>query len=134
MFKNICKINYKEENKTLNEDLGKKIVEEILNGNLGELIEQILNNKTDIIINEEFAVHQISSLDNQLRNENLSSIDFGICEDLLRQKYSISDEEELIIYKIEHKIEGFNIPIIEYVLFNQNGNITLDLSICDNNI
>ena len=107
-------------------------MEEILIGNIGELLEQVLKNKTDIIINEEFAVHQISSLDYQLGNKNLSSIDFGICEDLLRQKYSIDEKEELIIYKIEHKIEGFNIPIIEYVLFNQNGNITLDLSICDN--
>ena len=38
----------------------------------------------------------------------------------------------MIIYKIEHKIEGFNIPIIEYVLFTQNGNINLNLSVCDN--
>ena len=38
----------------------------------------------------------------------------------------------MIIYKIEHKIEGFNIPIIEYVLFNQNGSISLNLTICDN--
>ena len=132
MFKNICKINYKEENKTIKEDLGKKIVEEILNGNLGELLEQVLNNKTDIIINEDFSVHQISSLDYQLGNKNLSSINLGICEDLLRQKYFINDNEELIIYKIEHKIEGFNIPIIEYILFTQNGSLTLDLSVCNN--
>jgi hypothetical protein len=29
MFRKICKINYKEENKTIKEDLGVKIVEEI---------------------------------------------------------------------------------------------------------
>ena len=52
---------------------------------------------------------------------------------LLREKYPIiKDDEELIKYKIEHKIEGFNIPIIEYVLFTQNGNINLNLSVCDN--
>ena len=42
------------------------------------------------------------------------------------------NDEELIIYKVENKVKGFNIPIIEYVLFNQNGSIKLNLSICDN--
>ena len=62
MFKNICTINYKEENKTKSQNLGKKIVEEILNGNLGKLINQVLINKTDIIIYEDYAIHQINSL------------------------------------------------------------------------
>ena len=132
MFNNICKINYKEENKTKKEDLGKKIIEEILNGNLGDLIEQILINKTDIIINEDYAIHQITGLNSQMNNKNLSSLNFGKCQELLKNTYNIKDEEELIIYKIEHKIEGFNIPIIEYILFTQNGSINLNLSICDN--
>jgi len=38
----------------------------------------------------------------------------------------------LILYEIEHNVEGFNIPIIEYVLFNENGSMQLNLSICDN--
>ena len=37
----------------------------------------------------------------------------------------------MIIYKIESKIKGFNIPIIEYVLFNKNGSVKLNLSLCD---
>ena len=127
MFNNICKINYKEENKTKKEDLGKKIVEDILNGNLGDLISEVLNNKTDIIINEDYAIHQITGLNSQPKDSNLSTIDFKECENLLRGKYPIiKDEEELIIYKIEHKIEGFNIPIIEYVLFTQDGSINLN--------
>ena len=135
IFKNICKISYKEENKTLKEDLGKKIVEEILSGNLGELLDQIIKEKSDIIIEEENSIHQISSLDFQKNNTNFTSIDFEKCEDLLRQKYlSNETEEDFIIYKIEHIIEGFNIPIIEYVLFTQNGSISLDLSICDNTL
>ena len=65
IFKNICRISCKEENKTLKEDLGKKIVEEILSGNLGELLDQIIKEKSDIIIEEENSIHQISSLDFQ---------------------------------------------------------------------
>ena len=133
MFKNLCRINYKEENKTKNEDLGKHIFEEILNGNLSELLEQIIKEKSYFIIEEENSMHQISSLDFQMNDTRFSSIDFGQCKDYFIQKYSINEtKEELIIYKIEHIIEGFNIPIIEYVLFTQNGSISLDLSICEN--
>ena len=38
----------------------------------------------------------------------------------------------MILYEIEHNVEGFNIPIIEYVLFTQDGKKQLNLSICDN--
>ena len=130
MFNGICKIN--NENLTKNEKLSTKIVDEILNNNLNELLEDIIKNNNDVIIEEDNAVHQITSLKNQNGKNNLSSIDFGGCEDLLRSKYKINETEELIIYKIEHIIDGFNIPIIEYVLFNQNGNERLNLSICDN--
>ena len=85
---------------------------------------------SSIIINEKDEVHQITALSNQ-KDKNLSSISFGLCEDILKNYYKINDEE-LIIYKVENKIKGFNIPIIEYVLFNQNGSIKLNLSICDN--
>ena len=132
MFKNICTINYKEENKTKSQNLGKKIVEEILNGNLGKLINQVLINKTDIIIYEDYAIHQLNSLNNKDGKNNISFVDFKQCEELLRKKYGLNDTEELIIYKIDHKIEGFNIPIIEYILFTQNGSINLNLNICDN--
>ena len=132
ILKNKCILNYQEENQTKKEDIGKKIVEEILSGNLGELLEEIINTNSDISFKEEYALHQISSLNYQKGNQNLSSIDFGECEEYLRKTYHIDEKEELIIYKIEHKIEGFKIPIIEYVLFSQNGSISLDLSICNN--
>ena len=81
-------------------------MKKFLNGNLGDLINEVLNSKSDFIINEENAIHQITSLNHQPKNSNLSSIDLKECEKLLREKYPIKDEDELIIYKIEHKIEG----------------------------
>ena len=129
IFRHKCRINYKEKN---NENLSNKIVEDILNGNLREILEQILLNKTEFIYMEDYAVHQITTLDNQIGEHNLSNINFGECEKILREKYINNSDEELIIYKIENKIDSFNIPIIEYVLFNKNGSIKLNLSICDN--
>ena len=84
-----------------------------MDGKLDELLEQIIQNKTEIIIHENYAIHQITSLNNQLNNSNLSSIDFNECENILKQEYSINREEELLIYKIENIVKGFNIPIIE---------------------
>ena len=123
MFKNKCSSNY-------NEDLGKRIVDEILKGNLGELLKEVINSNSDITFKENNITYQISSYNYQRLNKNLSSVDLGKCESLLRSKYGILDEE-LIIYKIEHSFEGFNIPIIEYILFSQNGSISLNLSLCD---
>ena len=82
IYKDICKINYKDKNIKLST----KIIEEIINGNLDELLEQIIQNKKEIIFNEDYAIHQITSLNNQLNNSNLSSIDFKECEDLLRNE------------------------------------------------
>ena len=131
MFQDICKVNYKGENFENREDISKKIIDEILNGELSELLEKVLANNTDLVFSDNYATHQISSLQFQKGNKNLSSVDFGECEGYLRTKYGIKDEV-FIIYKIEHKVDGFNIPIIDYVLFTQNGSINLDLSICNN--
>ena len=60
-----------------------------------------------------------------------SSIDFRKKKKYLRNISGISSEEEIILYKIEHNIEGFNIPIIEYLLFTQDGKIQLNLSLCE---
>ena len=130
IYKNICKKNFIGENEPKKTNLGVKIVEEILNGNMGDLLEQVLQNNS-IVIKENNTIHHITSLNNQKDNNNLSTIVFGDCEDRLKKIYNIRNEE-IIIYKIEHKIEGFNIPIIEYALFNENGSIRLNLSICEN--
>ena len=130
MFNKVCKLNYKDEE--LKEDLSSKIVEDILNGNLDELLKQVLIEDSDLTFEEEDSIHQITSLANQMNRMNLSSIDLKECENLLRREYKINDTEELIIYKIEHSVAGFNIPIIEYVLFTQDGSQRLNLTICNN--
>ena len=44
----------------------------------------------------------------------------------------MKENEEIILYEVEHYIEGFNIPIIEYALFTEDGKKQINLSICDN--
>ena len=109
-----------------------KIIENIKNGTMKGVISQVLKtNKTVVIQNGEEA-HLISALSGNLQRADFSSIDFGSCEQLIRTKNGINDDEELLLYEVEHTIKEFNIPIIEYVLFTENCTTQLDLSICNN--
>ena len=131
IFTKICKINYKDANNTQIEKLKNKIIEEILNGNLGPLLSEILYGNSTYMIENENDAHFISTIKGQLSTINFSSVDFGECEKYLRNVSRIGNDEELIMYKIEHYVEGFNIPIIEYMLFTQDGRIRLNLSLCE---
>ena len=73
----------------------------------------------------------ISTLSNQIDN-NSSFIDLGNCSNKLKSQNVINDTEELVIIKIEDKIEGINIPIIQYEIYSKNGT-KLNLDICKNN-
>ena len=129
MFINKCKKN----NKNLTQNLNIEIIQEIMNGDLKDLISKVLtlNEENNFIIKDNYDVHLLSTVGNQLNKNEYSSIDFGECEKYLRNISGISSEEEIILYKIEHNIEGFNIPIIEYLLFTQDGKIQLNLSLCE---
>ena len=68
-------------------------------------------------------------------NENMTSIDLGKCETLLKNFYNIT-EEKLYIKKVDIMQENMNIPKIEYSVYSKlNGSnlIKLNLSICQDN-
>ena len=102
-----------------------------IKNNLNDLLYNIVKDKKDLILEDEYETYQISTLSSQLGNTNISSVDLGECENILKEYYNINETEDLIIFKIEHYIPGFKIPIIEYSLFNQNGSIQLNLSLCN---
>ena len=124
------KCNLSIENITEKESFVNNIIKEIQNGYLNNLLEKIIHDKMDFIINGTQETYQISTLSNQIENIKISSINLSYCENILKQKYNLSENEEIIIFKIEHYIPGFKIPIIEYYLFTQNGKTQLDLSYC----
>ena len=68
-------------------------------------------------------------------NNNMTTIDLGECEYLLRKEYNISDEKKLYIKKIDVVQEGLQIPKVEYDVYsklNDSKLIKLNLTICDN--
>ena len=129
-FNNECKNKYKNREEQI--EYSNYIVQQIMQGTLNELLNEIINENRSLLVQEEKEIYQITTLSNMKDITNFTSINFGYCENILKSKYGLKETEELIIFKIEHIIEGYKIPIIEYVIFNQNGTIKLNLEHCNN--
>ncbi len=67
---------------------------------------------------------------NTIVNVQLSDINLGECEYLLKDKYNISKKEKLIIFQIETIVEGKPTSNLEYYVYSNDGNL-LDLGVCD---
>ena len=97
-----------------------------------ELIKSInINSDINIIIDGENSLYQIiSSLKmNENIDKNISIIDFGQCEKILKEEYGI---DYLLVFKIDTKI-GNNSPIIvNYEVYDPNTLIKLNLKLCEN--
>ena len=135
-----CELNCDIENFLINEckniiikgnktNLISLFLKEISNGK----IQKLLKSRSNIVFTNENNLHQTSKYSFQKKNLNLSSLDLGECETIIKNKTNINDTEDLYLYIIEHNLEEINIPILEYVLFTENeDNIIVNLSICDN--
>ena len=104
-----------------------------------ELIKSYSSNGESIVVEaEDYAFHlttnenEINTLNRNLENKhNLSMIDLGECETILRQEYSIPESENLIIFKYEKLT---NIPSeknVQYEVFNPVNLQQLNLSVCE---
>ena len=131
-FQKICKIN--SENIEERVKMINIINNEIMDGSLNELLLNAKENKSSLSIVEFNEIYEISFLsyrNENAKNNNISSlINFGQCQKRLKKQYHFNDNEELILFKMEYFIKGFNIPIIEYEIFSPNGTIKLNLEFC----
>ena len=75
-------------------------------------------------------VYEITTLSDKNLYDNLTYINIQDCENLLKVKNHIDENEELILLKIEYPTDEFKIPIIEYKVFTQN-KTELNISDCD---
>ena len=96
-----------------------------------------LDNGEDEVYEDEKMTITITTTDNQKNNSNtnLTSIDLGECEILLREYYNISEEKKLYIIKKDIYLAGMKIPKIEYDIYCKltGANlIKLNKSICEN--
>ena len=123
----------------------KEIKRQNLSSLLNMLINEVnfteLNEGHDVRINndgDQRLIYTITTTSNQnknYKNKNLTTINLGECEVKLKEKYNISLNDSLYIFKIDAYLDNMKIPKIEYeVFFPINDNIftKLNLSICKN--
>ena len=128
-----CIINNKN-NKTAQDNIIQSIKTDLTNGNLKSILSNVINgSKTDFVLEDTDAIYQLTSSDNQKNNDyqNVSSILLGDCEDKLKETYDISEDEPLLIFKIDVLEKGLNIPIIEYEIYHPLTLEKLELDCCN---
>ena len=106
-----------------NEEVYKKLKQDCLNYNCS------VQNK---IVETNNIIYQISTYNTQKDNNYLlSNIELGECENKLRKKYEMSDEDEFIIFKRDIKNELTT--YVEYEIYNSGNLVLLNLDICNDN-
>ena len=98
------------------------------------LLDNITKGGSDITVEEENIKYQISSSWNQNinNNENISNVRIGKCENILKEKYNITSETPLLIFKLDIDIEGYSAPAVEYEIYNPITKEKLNLKYCNN--
>ena len=128
-LKGDCKLllyDYKQKRKFIDQT-----VNEMLRNDLYDIMSPVIDNKEYYVIREENEIYHIYSLKNKHRENDLTYIDFGECGVRLKEYYGITNEDDLLVFKIEYKSPDFRIPIIEYALFGVYGTKRLNLFICN---
>jgi len=96
-----------------------------------------IDNGEDEIIKTDKVTFTLTTVENQKKNvnNNITAVNLGDCENLLRNYYNISSNTTLYMKKVEVVQEGMKIPKIEYdvycKLFGDNI-IKLNLTACEN--
>ena len=91
----------------------------------------------EIIINIDEINITLTNTRNQNKNinNNTTIIHLGECEELLRKKYNINNDELIYMKKIDVIQEGMKIPKVEFDVYSKlNGTnlIKLNISVCEN--
>jgi hypothetical protein len=131
-----CPINYyktKKKECVISDCIERDIDENILYIHENEYEEFMGNNSCDINLKKykDFNV-QIYNSNYIPQENNHSKLNISECENILKEKYNISINENLTIFKIDYFYENFTIPIIYYKLYYKD--ILLNLSYCGNNL
>ena len=126
-----------EDGTTILEDiLLKNIQDNITNGKMNDIINNIIDTKKDQLITEGNTLYQLTTSENQqlTMDNSISTLDLRGCEDILKKKYNINDTLPLIILKVDHKSNDTLIPIVGYEIYHPENKSKLNLSYCNDSI
>ena len=96
------------------------------------LLTHISSNASEIIATEN-VIFQISSLHEQEEgnNPNISSIDLDECEKILKNNSGLTDEEDLIVFKIDIKSEDLSTTYVQYEIYDPRDLNIMSLDVCE---
>ena len=137
-----CEINLYEllKNESYNNDFKMNYFQNFIRKNNAEITKKKIKKEKGIILEFDemkISLNELSNQkdDNDNNNPNETKIFINECEDILKEAYNISENDSLILYKVDIMKSQMKIPRIEYeVYFPLNGtNLEiLNLSKCSN--
>ena len=139
MNNNLCRLNYKSNDKNEENEIQEKMVENIKEEMNNGIDTSEIDNGENIVIQEKDITLTITKTDSQ-KNEinsktNTSSINLGKCEQKIKYLYNISKNDSLYILKMEIKQDGYKIPKLQYEAYyplnNESKLSLLNLSVCE---
>ena len=95
--------------------------------------ELIREGENDIIFQITTSKNQLQALnDNSLNNYNLSIIDLGNCETILKEKFNLNENDDLILLKKEKKSNKASEKEVQLEIYEPYSKSKLNISICEN--
>ena len=113
-----CKINKFSENNI-----------NIITEKLRSLINEVTDSNYDVIIDGNNIIYEVTTSSTKKEHRNVSLIDFGECEKILKEKYEI---DYLLIFKMDVKLNDSYPTFVEYEVYSPENKTKLDLSFCEN--
>ena len=107
-----------------------KEIEDIYNTLKNNLLN---NNNQNLIVQTKNVIFQLSTL-SQLKknnNSNISTIDFGECQNILINEYNASNSDDFKIIKLDIKSEDSSFIYVQYELYYNNSKDKINLDKCD---
>ena len=94
--------------------------------------ELLKSNKTNKIIKTKNVIIQLSTIDDQKDSDNpeVSNIDLGECEKILKDKNNIKEDQSLKIFKLDIKTEDLSSTYVYYEVYNPTMTKKLILDVC----
>ena len=109
-------------------------IRELIKGGIDSIMLNISDGENKgIIIKDSDIVYQIipTTVQNNSIKDNISTIYLGECEKKLKKQNNISENEYLLIFKMDIYKEGSSVPIVEYEVYDSKTKNQLNLSICN---
>ena len=130
-----CTVTQILDNKCKSNDIGDSQILGVYENLKTRISEWDYTSDDNTIIETKNVIFQISSYDDQKNTSlNISYVNLGECENILKMIYGIDSQQSLLIFKIDIISDDTNSRYVQYEIYNPNNNQRLDLSICKNKI